>query len=97
MTSPLSTAIRRRQNAARFRRTSAAGALNDPVVVLSEFADGRGLDLAAYHDACRQLETLLGRQFAEHTFAESVLARLKLEDADVHRAVSDTFAETLEA
>jgi hypothetical protein len=69
----------------------------DPVAELAEYANSRGLELVAYHDACRQLSAMLGQQFAEDRFADSVLARLTVECNDVVGAVKDAHAAALEA
>jgi hypothetical protein len=78
------------------RRRTANRSSTDPVDELAAYASARGLELAPYHDACRQLKAMLGTQFAEHRFADSVLARLTL-DSDVPRAVSDAHAAALDA
>jgi hypothetical protein len=68
----------------------------DSVRQLAEYAECHGLQLAAYHDACRQLDAILGTEFAEARFAERVLTRLKCDGNDVRRAVSDAHAATLD-
>ena len=59
----------------------------DAIALLGEHADAHALDLAGYHDACRQLRAILGTEFVETYFAHDVLTRLMLDGNDVHAAV----------
>jgi hypothetical protein len=63
---------------------------------LKEYADNRGLELAAYHDACRQLRAILGTEFVEAQFAHELLTRLQQGWHEVPIAVREAFVAALE-
>jgi hypothetical protein len=72
---------------ARVRAGREPRATSNAVAMLAEHADAHALDLAAYHDACRQVRAILGTKFVEYSFAHDVLVRLKLDGNDVAAAV----------
>jgi hypothetical protein len=68
----------------------------EAIAMLDEHADVHGLDLAGYHDACRQLRAILGTSFVENFFAHDVLTRLMLDGNDVAVAVREAQDATFE-
>jgi hypothetical protein len=68
----------------------------DPVRWLCEYAATNGLELASYHDACRQLATIMGTAFDEDDFARQVARRLVPDSARVADAVRESQAALLD-
>ena len=83
------------RRAARLPTSRVTARTVDAVTRLCEYADAYAFELASYHDACRQLRSILGLSFDEATFAQDVLTRLSPDDKLVARAVRDAQALAL--